>query len=304
VFWVSLSEQRHIRASAASCSSQPSTSADGAGRAGVVGAGPREVVERTRVKRMANDSSDTAPASETGDVLDPTGVLGELSRILGSTESLETVLEGIVALAKDRIPGADEVSITLVHGDRASTVASTGTLATEMDERQYASGWGPCLDSAEAGELLAVDDTATETRWPEFVAKGQELGVGSSISAPMPTQQHVGGALNTYARTPHAFGEPSRNLARSIAAHAALALAHAYRYASVAREAASLQEAMRSRAVIEQAKGMIMAVRNCSADDAFAILVRLSQTSNQKLRDVAAQTVDQVSGQTVNSDRS
>src|SRR4051812_34415703 len=246
----------------------------------------------------------TERSSRPADALDPTGTLAELSAIVASAQTLEMVLEDLVGLARDRISGADEVSMTLIDGGRPSTVASTGRLALEMDERQYAAGWGPCLDCISAGRLLAVDDAATETRWPQFIEKAREIGMGSSISAPLPTQQHLGAALNVYATAPHAFGGPSRELAQSLAAHAALALAHAYRYTSAARQAETLREAMRSRAVIEQAKGILMAARQCGDEDAFDMLVRLSQARHVKLRELAARIVTEASGHPVELDPS
>jgi GAF domain-containing protein len=171
-----------------------------------------------------------------------------------------------------------------------------------MDERQYAAGWGPCLDAATSGGLLAVDDAATETRWPQFTEKARELGVGSSVSAPLPTQQHAGGSLNIYSTAPHSFDDPGRVLARSFADHAALAMAHAYRYTHAAHQAESLREAMRSRAVIEQAKGILMAARGLHSDDAFDVLVQLSQTRHIKVRKLAAQIVSQASGHPVSID--
>ncbi|MGA4545518.1 SpoIIE family protein phosphatase [Uniformispora flossi] len=50
-----------------------------------------------------------------------------------------------------------------------------------------------------------------------------------------------------------------------------------------------LRTAMRRRAVIEQAKGVLMARLGCSADDAFARLSAMSQDTNRKLVDVAAE---------------
>src|SRR3954452_13649096 len=202
----------------------------------MVGAGPSEVFRMGRWFSMSSERS-----SQPADALDPTGTLAELDAIVASAQTLEMVLEDLVGLARDRISGADEVSMTLIDGGRPSTVASTGRLALEMDERQYDAGWGPCLDCIPAGRLLAVDDAASETRWPQFIEKAREIGMGSSISAPLPTQQqHLGGALNIYATTAHAFGDPSRELAQSLAAHAALALAHAYRYTHAAGQADTL----------------------------------------------------------------
>ena len=49
---------------------------------------------------------------------------------------------------------------------------------------------------------------------------------------------------------------------------------------------------MASRAVVEQARGILMGQRRVSADEAFGILRTLSQTSNRKLRDVAQAVID------------
>jgi GAF domain-containing protein len=168
-----------------------------------------------------------------------------------------------------------------------------------MDERQYDAGWGPCLDAAASGELLYVDDVNGETRWSDYIAKAKEEGVGSSMSAALPAQQDITGALNVYAVEPHAMTEQSRDLARSFADHAALAIAHAHAYTDVAHQAEMLREAMRSRAVIEQAKGIFMAARQCGPDEAFDVLVHLSQARHVKLREVAAQVVSHASGQNI-----
>src|SRR4051812_39146388 len=176
------------------------------------------------------------------DALDPTGTLTELSRIISSGARLDGVMTEIVSLAKSRIPGADEASLTVINRGVPSTAASSGPLAQELDERQYETGWGPCLDSAVAAELLIVDDVSQETRWSQFVAKAKELGVRSSLSAPLPTQELLGGGLNLYSRQVRAFQEESRDLARSFAAHIALAIAQAFRYDREAHQAETLRE--------------------------------------------------------------
>jgi AmiR/NasT family two-component response regulator len=69
-------------------------------------------------------------------------------------------------------------------------------------------------------------------------------------------------------------------------------------YQAQGQMAEQLQSAMQSRAVIEQAKGILMGDRRCDAEQAFNILVKLSQDSNRKLREVAQAVVDQATGRT------
>ncbi|MFL6136768.1 MAG: ANTAR domain-containing protein [Frankiaceae bacterium] len=219
--------------------------------------------------------------------------IDELSRLSLAEHTLESVMQVVADLCKRVIPGVDEVSVTVIERDKPTTVALTGKLALELDERQYEVGSGPCLDGAQAGTAVEIDDFATETRWPVYVARALECGVGGSLSVPVPLQREVVAALNLYATRPHAFDETSREVANAMAASAGIALANTHLYEAQATLAEQLRTAMRSRAVIEQAKGILMGARRCTAEEAFNILVSISQRSNRKLRDVAQALVDE-----------
>jgi AmiR/NasT family two-component response regulator len=101
----------------------------------------------------------------------------------------------------------------------------------------------------------------------------------------------VTGALNVYATKPDAFDDDAIMIAQTFAGYAAVALANAHLYDTQATLAQHMQAAMEHRAVIEQAKGIIMAERRCTPDEAFQILTKLSQDTNRKLRDVATALV-------------
>jgi GAF domain-containing protein len=237
-------------------------------------------------------ASDLNPAP----TVEPTAAIAELSRIVLADETVETVLQRIAELAKQAVPGAVEVSVTLVRADVPVTAAYTGQLALDADEMQYERGFGPCLDAARGGVLIRIEDMANETRWPDYAPKAAGIGVGSSVSVPLPLQEDVIGALNVYGARPGAFDDEAVRVAETFGAHAAVALANADLYASTAQLAQQMKEAMASRAVIEQAKGIIMARKGCAADEAFQVLVRTSQAANRKLKDVAAALVAEVSG--------
>ncbi len=219
--------------------------------------------------------------------VEPQDAFAELARITLADHSLDSVMGTIAALTKRTVPAADEVSVTLVERGHASTVAFTGPLALHLDERQYDRGYGPCLDSIWAGEPVRIDSTDTETRWPDDAREARREGVGSSLSIPVPLQHEVSAALNIYSTDEHAFDAASLELAKTFGAYSFVALANMHLYEAQAKVAEQLQTAMQSRAVIEQAKGILMGQRRCSAQEAFDVLVRLSQDSNRKLRDVA-----------------
>jgi GAF domain-containing protein len=223
--------------------------------------------------------------------LDPSEAFAQLGRIKLSDTTLDGVLTAIAGLAKRTIPGASEVSVTLVRGTGAHTAAFTGDLALHLDESQYESGHGPCLDASAISAALSVPEMSSETRWPRWAARARELGVNSSLSIGLPVQDRVSGALNIYATEPDAFDDDAIVLGQTFAGYAAVALANAHLYDTTATLAQQMQAAMDSRAVIEQAKGIIMGDRRCTAEEAFAILTKLSQDTNRKLRDVAAALV-------------
>ncbi|MFJ8688641.1 GAF and ANTAR domain-containing protein [Micromonospora wenchangensis] len=238
--------------------------------------------------------------------LDLTEAVLRLGSIRHDEMGLDAVLSRITEVARESIPDAAEVTVTLVHGTEATTAAHTGDLALQLDRWQFEQGRGPSLDAATTGAVLIVADMTAERRWPEWAARAHTVGVCSSMSLGLPIQQAVVGALNLYGTRPDAFG-PLAGPARTFADHAAVALANAHLYDSTATLAGQMQEAMRNRAVIEQAKGIIMGQRRCTADEAFALLARVSQNSNRKLRDVAEALVRQVTqpvpGQPTAADR-
>jgi len=220
--------------------------------------------------------------------------LAALSLISFGTQSLGEVLRQMAELAAASIPGADEVSITLLDDrDTARTVAFSGSLATVLDERQYTDGYGPCLDAAQSGETIRIDDTSTSEHYPEFAATALRAGVHSTVAVGMPLPYEGLAALNVYCRTPGAaLSDEALTAVRTFADHAAVTIANAALVSSRTRVAEQLTTAMRTRAVIEQAKGVVATMCACDPEQAFDFLRKRSQSLNRKLHDIAAEVVD------------
>jgi GAF domain-containing protein len=211
-----------------------------------------------------------------------------LTRVVLVGRSLGDVLGEITAIATPGIPGAESTSITLVRGDRAFTAAHDGEMALAADELQYQEDAGPCLDAGRGGVVLRVDDMRTETRWPGYVARVGSTGVRSSLSVPLPYQDATVGALNVYSSIPSAFAAPeSLQAGLQVAEAVAVAVVNADAHAQLTEHARNMRLAMDSRAVIEQAKGVLMAQRHIDADQAFEVLRDASQRYNRKLRDIS-----------------
>jgi transcriptional regulator with GAF, ATPase, and Fis domain len=226
----------------------------------------------------------------------PSSSLARLSRIALAEGTLDAALEQIADIAKETLPGAEEVSITLVRDEKPFTAAYTGKLALDADELQYERGYGPCMDAGRAGTVLLVDDMRAEKRWPDYAAHVVPRGVLSSLSVPLPVQTDLIGALNIYARRPHAFDSRAVDVAKELASYVAVAVGNAAAYSEATKFARDMAAAMASRAVIEQAKGVIMAQNRCDPERAFEILRTASQGRNVKLRDIAREIVATVAG--------
>ena len=221
--------------------------------------------------------------------------MAEMGTISLAETSLTEVMLRVATLAQATIPGAGEVSVTLLEGDKGSTVAFTGDLAVQLDERQYEDGFGPCMDAARTGGTIPMFDLAREQRYPGFVAASMRAGVTGTLSVGMPLPSRVVGGLNVYARGDDEDGssldKASVAVAEALAGHAAIAVANAGLLHATRRYAEQMREAMASRAVIEQAKGLLIAQTGCTLDEAFAHLVQRSRHENSKVAAIAAELV-------------
>ena len=223
---------------------------------------------------------------------DPLHAFAELARIVVGAEPPQQTLHRIAELAKQTLDGVEDVSLTVIEGGRARSVVFTGPLAVHLDERQYEAGFGPCLDAAMSGQSIVVDSRQDHGPYREFARVARRAGVRHIVSVGMPLDQRSIGGLNIYRTADTPFASTLLEHAHVFASHAAVAVANITNHAKAVNEATHLRRAMESRAVIEHAKGMIMARDKCTADEAFDMLTRISQQQNVKLRDLAQVIVD------------
>jgi GAF domain-containing protein len=173
------------------------------------------------------------------------------------------------------------------------SVGVTGPLAAALDERQYETGFGPCVEAALTGEPVLIEDTADEAVHRDFAALARRLGVTSVLSVGLPLDSRVVGSLNVYCAAGR-LDAAARELATVFGRSAAATVDNAAEYAGAVNLVEHLRRALESRAVIEQAKGVLMERHRCSADAAFDRLVGRSQRQGRKLREVAAELVASV----------
>jgi GAF domain-containing protein len=217
--------------------------------------------------------------------------LEELGRVALREHSMESLLERVAELTATVMPGDPAASVSVLLRDRPRTVAYSKKLAIDLDETQYERDYGPCLHAARNGIIVEIADTRIDNRWPDYGRRAGEVGVFSLLSVPLSLGPPVTAALNTYARTPQAFDDESRSLALRLGSYAAVAIENMYVYEDARAMAENLQAALESRAIIDQAKGILMERYKMTADTAFQAMARVSMQTNRRVRDIAEQLV-------------
>ncbi|MFK4099412.1 ANTAR domain-containing protein [Streptomyces sp. NPDC019531] len=226
--------------------------------------------------------------------------LARLQQLLLEADRLDDFLRELVRLASTSLPAPVYCSITLRSENSAHpyTAAASHQLVDQFDQRQYDEGDGPCLRTLRTGTAHHVDDVDGEDRFGSFPEIAREYGLRSMLALPLAApRQQVAGVLNMYSTEPRGFDVQVREQAAVFAGHASGALGVALKFAGQLQFSLDLQSAIASRGVIDQALGVVMAREGCSSERAFEILTRASQHRNIKLRDLAADLVEGVSGQ-------
>jgi GAF domain-containing protein len=223
--------------------------------------------------------------------------IAALQELMLATDTLQDFLDhvaGQAALIAPELSCGITVSTT---PRRPLTVGSSDTTAAQLDETQYSQGDGPCLEAMRVGEIIEVTDANSEIRWGTYLSLAVEEGLSASLSTPITAAGVTIGVMNLYSTKPRTFTEDERARAQSYADQAAAAIAIATRLAHHAQLSDDLRTAMASRATIDQALGILMGELRCNADEAFAVLRKMSQEANTKLRDVAAILITRTTGE-------
>lgn len=225
------------------------------------------------------------------EVTDLSRSLLQVAAIPANQDVLDAALRLVVALARVTVTGADGVSICLNRHDTLITVAASDATVSGMDRDQYATGEGPCVAAATEGHWFHVESLDDELRWPAFIPRARERGINSILSTPLLTQTRPVGALNIYSRRAQAFAKPELEMSSMLASRASDLLVSAAMDVSMEDLSRQLQEALKGRDVVAQARGALMQRHGIAAETAYAMLRRSSRQTNTPLRRVAEDIV-------------
>lgn len=210
-----------------------------------------------------------------------------LARGLGEPISVDSTLEYLTRSAASSIPGFEHASISMRDDDeRIRTIAPTGDIAERIDELQYELREGPAYDVIR-GDRSTVANFMSDAgaNWPSFAPRAVELGIGAMVSLELIDEPGRRAALNLYASQGGTLETDALVIAELFASHASTTL-------GLVEHIEHLEKGLRSRTTIGQAIGITMERYTLDHDRAFGYLIRLSQDTNVKLRDVAADIVN------------
>lgn len=222
------------------------------------------------------------------------GVAGLVAGARGVVDLLADVAE----FAARAIPGVDGAGVTVidVSGDTPSvkTWAVTEQFIEHIDKLQYVDvREGPCITCMQTRRPTVSGSLGSDRRWPRFGGGVARMGVHSALALPMLVGDQLIGAINTYARSRDAFGEHAVELGSQFAGPAAVSVHNGQLLEHAQERTKQLQGALGTRAVIDQAIGIIRSRSGAGAEEAFDRLVRMSQAENVKLHVVAERLVDE-----------
>ncbi|MHA7221268.1 GAF and ANTAR domain-containing protein [Arthrobacter sp. RHLT1-20] len=209
--------------------------------------------------------------------------LGNIARELQQEDDTDSMLAGIVHAVLELVPHAAEASVSLVTGRREiDSRAASSDLPRRVDALQSETGQGPCMDASYEERVVSVPDLSKDQRWPDFSRAAFELGARSMLSFQLFVDGDHLGALNLFGKDVGVFDAESERIGALVAAHAAVAVAGS-------QQVSQLTQALDTRDLIGQAKGILMERFKITAQQAFLLLSRASSDLNIKLHDVAEQ---------------
>lgn len=221
-----------------------------------------------------------------------TRALESLIDFLDQEENLELILHQVCRQVVVAVPEADMASMTLIRDGKPETAAYTDARASDIDTAEYQSGAGPCLDAIATGAVVRLGVEGAAQRWSHFAGTALANGVTSYLAAPLVIDSETFGALNLYSHDDHGFHEVDGEILELFSTAVEGTLRITRRYLQARERAEQLREALTTRAVIDQAKGILMALHGIDADAAFDLLVQQSQRENTKVRQIAERFIE------------
>lgn len=182
------------------------------------------------------------------------------------------------------------VSLTDDHG-ALQFVSANSEIAAQLERVQQDSRQGPCHEAFTSGSEVVVEDITAHDEWPTYRSKAADLGLRSVIGIPLVVGGRRLGALNIYNDVQRTWTGVDIANARVLANIATSYVVHASRLDEARRVNEQLQQALDSRVIIEQAKGILAGEYGIPLGTSFDLLRHHARSNSATLRTVAEAVV-------------
>ncbi|MGZ4484850.1 MAG: MEDS domain-containing protein [Nocardioidaceae bacterium] len=189
---------------------------------------------------------------------------------------------------------ASSVSVTVGSPGRPAPLVVNDLLAERMDDAQRLAGNGPSRRAWEERRVVISQRLPEDARWPELAALAEPLGVRAVLAVPVVVAGEIVGVVNAYSAREDAFAAVDVDLAELVAFTVASMIRRVEEHGQLQATIDNLRQALTSRAQIDQAKGVMMALHGYDTDAAFEAISQISQRDNVKVREVARLLLEQV----------
>jgi hypothetical protein len=215
---------------------------------------------------------------------------------LGNGSDARSLNQLAVASARS-VPGCAAATVMLWADREPALLASTHPDLPGLIEVELTAGRGPLLDALDRpGEPVTCPDTLTSDRWPEYAAQALRAGVRCSLSYAHGAGDGVaaGGSvtLTLFGARPRCVDPRRAQMAELLGALGGALIGAVGQFDDAKRTASQLKDAAEARAVVDQAKGILMHAFGGSADEALDRLRQVSQRRNIKATELAREIVE------------
>jgi len=201
-----------------------------------------------------------------------------------SPGDLDATLHSITRAAVEVLPQVQYASITMRHRDGSiDSYAVSDDLLADLDEQQFQLQEGPCYDASTDDPYIFAGDLGSDERYPHYGPFAVRAGIRSQAGIPLFENNRTAGRLNLYSQQVGALDHVEM-VSRLFSHQAAVALSYSI-------EVTTLREAVQTRTRIGEAVGIAMERYRIPEQRAFALLTRLSQARNVKLRYIADEMI-------------
>ncbi len=213
--------------------------------------------------------------------------LSRFAVVLPAHYDLETALTELTE-SVTAVLGLSGSGVTMAEEGHLHFVTAVSHASGELERIQVEQQAGPCRDAYDTGEVVRVTDVREESaRWPAFSATAARVGVVGVASIPMHLAGRAIGALNIDSPEPRVWSDEDIAVAVVLADVATSYVVNASKLRQQQQLSEQLQQALESRVVIEQAKGITAQQHSVTIEQAYQRMRRHARTSNASMRVVA-----------------